>query len=105
MIVLEELSITSMVRRPKPRPCSDGTFEPNGASAKSGLNRSIDDAGWGELAQMLVYKAEEAVASSCWSTPGSLRSDVLPVGTSTRGAGGVRRCFDVRRVGTVSTPT
>ena len=60
LIVIEDLSITSMVRRPKPRPCADGTFEPNGASAKSGLNRSISDAGWGVLAQMLAYKAEDA---------------------------------------------
>jgi putative transposase len=51
LIVLEDLAITSMVRRPKPRPCSDGSFEPNGASAKAGLNRSIQDAGWGELAR------------------------------------------------------
>jgi putative transposase len=43
LIVLEDLQVASMVRRPKPRPCSDGTFEPNGATAKSGLNRSIQD--------------------------------------------------------------
>jgi len=60
LIVLEDLQVASMVRRPKPRPSSDGTFEPNGAAAKSGLNRSIQDAGWGELARMLAYKAEDA---------------------------------------------
>jgi putative transposase len=60
LIVLEDLKIANMVRRPKPRPCSDGTFEPNGAKAKSGLNRSINDAGWGQLARMLAYKAEDA---------------------------------------------
>jgi putative transposase len=60
LIVLEQLSITSMVRRPKPRPRSDGTFGPNGAKAKAGLSRSISDAGWGELARMLVYKAADA---------------------------------------------
>jgi putative transposase len=60
LIVIEDLQVASMVRRPKPRPCSDGTFEPNGAKAKSGLNRSIQDAGWGELARMLAYKAEDA---------------------------------------------
>ena len=60
LLVLEELSITSMVRRPKPRPCPNGTYEPNGASAKSGHNRSIQDAGWGELIRFLAYKAEEA---------------------------------------------
>ncbi|HUD69975.1 MAG TPA: transposase [Acidimicrobiales bacterium] len=60
LIVLENLKIASMVRRPKPRPFLDGTYEPNGAKAKSGLNRSIQDAGWGELARMLAYKAEDA---------------------------------------------
>jgi putative transposase len=60
LIVLEDLKVVSMVRRPKPRPCPDGTFEPNGANAKSGLNRSIHDAGWGQLARMLAYKAEDA---------------------------------------------
>jgi putative transposase len=59
-IVLEDLKVRSMVRRPKPRPSSDGTFEPNGANAKSGLNRSINDAGWGQLTRMLAYKAEGA---------------------------------------------
>ena len=60
LIVLEDLKVASMVRRPKPRLCPDGTFEPNGAKAKSGLNRSIQDAGWGQLTRMLAYKAEDA---------------------------------------------
>jgi putative transposase len=60
LIVLEDLKVVSMVRRPKPRPLPDGTFEPNGAAAKSGLNRSIHDAGWGQLTRMLAYKAEDA---------------------------------------------
>jgi putative transposase len=60
LIVIEDLKVASMVRRPKPRPCPDGTYEPNGAAAKSGLNRSIQDAGWGELARMLEYKAADA---------------------------------------------
>jgi putative transposase len=59
-IVLEDLKVANMVSRPKPRPCSDGTFEPNGATAKSGLNRSIQDAGWAQLTRMLVYKAADA---------------------------------------------
>jgi putative transposase len=47
VIVLEKLQTASMVRRPKPAPNDDGTFAPNGAAAKSGLSRSIHDAGWG----------------------------------------------------------
>jgi putative transposase len=60
LIVLEDLKVANMVRRPAPRPGPDGTFEPNGAKAKSGLNRSIQDAGWGQLARMLAYKAADA---------------------------------------------
>ena len=37
-----------------------GLFEPNGAKAKSGRNRSIYDAAWGTLLQMIAYKAEDA---------------------------------------------
>jgi putative transposase len=59
-IVVENLSVKSMVRRPKPRSIGDGTFEPNGAAAKSQLNRSIHDAGWGQLLGMIAYKAEDA---------------------------------------------
>lgn len=59
-IVLEDLKVASMLRRPRPRPSPQGVFEPNGAAAKSGLNRSIHDAGWGALVSMLAYKAEDA---------------------------------------------
>jgi putative transposase len=59
-IVIEDLKIANMTRRPKPRPDGDGGYDPNGAAAKAGLNRSILDAGWGRLDRMLTYKAEEA---------------------------------------------
>ena len=49
VIVLEDLAIANMVRAPraKPDPDAPGSFLPNGAKAKAGLNRSIHDAGWG----------------------------------------------------------
>lgn len=55
-VVLEDLAITNMTRSAK------GTLENPGSNvaAKAGLNRSILDAGWGQLAQMLTYKAAEA---------------------------------------------
>ena len=61
-IALEDLKITNMVRTPKGRPDPEqpGAYLPNGASRKAGLNRSIHDAGWGQLVSMLVYKAESA---------------------------------------------
>jgi putative transposase len=60
LIVYEDLKIKNMTRRPKPRPDGNGGHEANGARAKSGLNRSIHDAGWGALQAMIVYKAESA---------------------------------------------
>jgi putative transposase len=62
LLVLEDLRISNMVRSPEPRPDPDspGEYLPNGAAAKAGLNRSIHDAGWGELRSMLSHKAESA---------------------------------------------
>jgi putative transposase len=54
LIVHEDLKITNMVRRPRPRKGDDGTYEPNGAAAKGGLNRAISDAGWGQLLKFIV---------------------------------------------------
>jgi putative transposase len=60
--VVEDLQIANMVRRAKPVPNPDnpGQFLPNGARAKSGLNRSISDAGWGRFVSILCAKAEDA---------------------------------------------
>jgi putative transposase len=60
LIAHEKLQIANMTRRPKPRPAEDGTWEPNGAAAKAGLNRSIHDAGWGVFLNVLHAKAESA---------------------------------------------
>jgi putative transposase len=60
LIVYEDLKIKNMTRRPKPRPDGNGGHQANGARAKSGLNRSIHDAGWGALRAMIIYKAESA---------------------------------------------
>lgn len=60
VIAHEALQVANMVRCPKPRPAEDGTYELNGAAAKSGLNRSIHDAGWGVFLEMLHAKAESA---------------------------------------------
>lgn len=60
LIAVEALRVANMVRRPKPRPADDGTYGPNGAAAKSGLNKSILDAGWGVFLSVLRAKAESA---------------------------------------------
>jgi putative transposase len=60
LIVHEDLKIKNMTARPKPRPGGSGGHEPNGAAAKSGLNKSIHDAGWGIFLRVLSAKAESA---------------------------------------------
>ena len=62
LIALEKLNTAGMTRRPapKPDPSTPGAFLPNGAAAKTGLNRSILDAGWAQFANILTGKAEEA---------------------------------------------
>jgi len=62
LLVVEDLRIRNLVRRPAPRPDPDhpGGFLANGAAAKTGLNRSIHDAGWAQFVSILRAKAEEA---------------------------------------------
>ncbi|MFF0549661.1 RNA-guided endonuclease InsQ/TnpB family protein [Streptomyces sp. NPDC004311] len=59
-IAHEDLKIRNMSKAPAPKPDPDrpGSFLPNGAAAKAGLNRSIADAGWGVFLQILTAKAE-----------------------------------------------
>jgi putative transposase len=61
-IAHEDLKIRNMSRSaaPKPDPEQPGVFLPNGAAAKTGLNRSIMDAGWGVFLTILTSKAESA---------------------------------------------
>ncbi len=60
VIVFEKLEPTKMNKRPKPKADENGTYLPNGAAAKGGLNKSIVDAGWGMFQQFCVYKAANA---------------------------------------------
>ena len=62
LLVVEDLQIANMMRRAKPVPDPDnpGQYLTNGAQAKSGLSRSIGDAGWGRFISILRAKAEDA---------------------------------------------
>lgn len=72
-VVVEDLSIDNMSKRPKPIKNADGTYAPNGATAKAGLNKSINDAAWGQFIFILTYKAASA---------GTVLVKVNPHGTS-----------------------
>ncbi|MBA2391119.1 MAG: transposase [Ktedonobacteraceae bacterium] len=59
-IVFEDLKPKNLSRRPKPKQDENGTFLPNGAAAKAGLNKSIADAAWGLFVRLVRAKAESA---------------------------------------------
>ena len=104
LIVHEDLKITNLVRRPRPRKGDDGTYEPNGAAAKTGLNRSIFDAGVGTATSIhRVQGGRSRSRSDRRATPATLLSGATPAGTSLERTGSPRPRSDVRRVGTRPT--
>jgi len=60
LMVFEELQPANMSRRARPKQDENGKYLPNGASAKSGVNKSIQDAGWNQFVQYCSYKAANA---------------------------------------------
>lgn len=75
VIFVENLKVKNMSRRAKPKQDETGAkssgrkkappgrlskFLPNGQAAKSGLNKSIADAGWASFLDILSFKAEKA---------------------------------------------
>lgn len=62
LLIFENLNIKGMSARCKPKQDENGKYIRNGASAKSGLNKAILDASWGELKQKVKAMSEKAGA-------------------------------------------
>jgi putative transposase len=60
VIVFEDIQIAHLTKKPKPKQDENGNYLPTGASAKGGLNKSIQDAGWGTFVEMCSSKAASA---------------------------------------------
>ncbi len=58
----ENLNLSGLNKRNKPKPDGKGGYLPNGQSAKSGLNKSWLDAGFGQFFEVLDYIARKAGA-------------------------------------------
>jgi putative transposase len=61
LVAVEDLRITNMVRRPaaKPDPDQPGVYLPNGARAKTALNKAILASVWGRFLTRLEHKMPE----------------------------------------------
>lgn len=61
VIFVEDLTVSNMMKRCKPKQNADGTYLPNGQAAKSGMNKSFADAGISQFVnQILPFKAAKA---------------------------------------------
>jgi putative transposase len=83
-IYVEGLQVKNMARHPAPKLDGNGGYLRNGAKAKAGLSRSIQDAGWSQFLTILTFKAASAgkrveAVPPAYTTQGC--SNGLPDGT------------------------
>ncbi|MGW1617275.1 zinc ribbon domain-containing protein [Streptomyces sp. NPDC002285] len=89
----EDLKIRNMSRAPasKPDPATPGGFLPNGVAAKTALNRSISDAGWGVFLTILTAKVASAGREVMAVPPATPPGGAPNAGTPPRRTGAHRR--------------
>lgn len=59
IIFVEDLELKNLTKRNKAKHDENGKYLPNNQSAKSGLNKSFLDAGFGQFVDILTYKVEK----------------------------------------------
>ena len=106
-IAHEDLKIRNMGKAPAPKPDPEqpGSFLPNGAAAKAGLNRSIADAGWGVFLAILAAKAEGAGRQVMAVDPRNTSRRCPECGHTAKENRPTRRSSTVRRAVTTRTLT
>jgi len=60
VVFVEDLAVKNMSKLCRPKQDENGNYVANGQSRKSGLNKSITDAGWAQFIDILSFKAESA---------------------------------------------
>ncbi|BBD69690.1 putative transposase IS605 family protein [Nostoc commune NIES-4072] len=69
VFVHEDLNLKALSKRNKAKQDEDGSYLPNGQSAKSGLNKSWNDAAFGNFFKVLEYIAGKAGARTIAAKP------------------------------------
>jgi putative transposase len=69
VFIYEDLNLKGLSKRNKPKQDENGTYLPNGQSAKSGLNKLWNDAGFGQFFTILDYIAGKAGARTMAVNP------------------------------------
>lgn len=60
VVFVEDLAVKNMSRRCQPKQDEEGNYVANGQIGKSGLNKSIVDAGWAQSVAIVTFKAASA---------------------------------------------
>ena len=112
VIVFEDLKVKNLTARPEPKVSPDGNnYVPNGASAKSGLNKAILDSAWGIVRKFTAYKAQRlnklviAIPPHCTSQECSKCSHTHPDNRTSQSSFVCQRCGHTENADTNAAKT